>query len=133
MEDDLIKPEELNKLLKFSLTFSWVILSVTLIFIIALIIWSSTASIPIYIEGNAVLMNRSLVRAILSNTNGLVTTVNVKKGEKVSAGKVMSTIKEDKNGCTLDVTASDDFTVIEQWIYPSFYIRESEPLFTVEK
>lgn len=125
---DPTRPEEFNKLLNFRLTFSWLLLFIIFISIIFFIIWSSFTAIPLYVEGNGVFMNKSLIHVILSSNDCVINTVNAREGEKVPPGKVLATTEGDKN-----ITAPEEVTIIQQWIYPSLYVREGTPLFTVEK
>lgn len=136
---DLIKPEELNKLLRFRMFFSWIILIIILIGMVSLIVWSSVTSIPIYATCSGVVMNRSLIKVITSTSDGLIDGINVKEGDNVQSGTVLATIKPDKdinyqkNTSPVNITAPDDVTIIQKWIYPSLYVKEGHLLFTVEK
>ncbi len=135
--ESMVNPEELNKLIDFGISGSWVIIISITGLIISFLIWTAFSSVPLYVDGYGIILNKSKIRPVLSGVKGVIKEIEVNRGDSITDGKTLVKIEVSENTDYADklveVTAPCDGIIVQQWIYPSLYVSESHLLFAIEE
>lgn len=135
--ENMTNPEELNKLIYFGISGSWIIIISIIGLIISFIIWGVFASFPVSVDSVGIILNKSKLHPVMANMKGIITEVNADRGDIINSNKILAKIKASEYTKVIDnivpLTSPYNGIIIQKWIYPSLYVSESDVVFTVEE
>lgn len=131
--DSMVNPEELNKLIYSGISGSWVIIISIIGLIASFIIWTLFSSLPLYVDGYGVILNKSKLRPVMAGVEGIISEIEAERGDKITSHKILAKIKTEQSENFIDITSPFNGIILQEWIYPSLYVSESDLLFTVEE
>lgn len=88
--DRLSSPDELDQILRITGPRQWIALTAVFAVLATAIVWGFTGSITTSATGRGVIVRRGGVLNVVARGNGLVLSLNVKVGDKVTANQVVA-------------------------------------------
>ena len=105
--DKLSNPEQLDRMIKVSSPMSWLALIAVLLVIIVTVIWSIFGTLPTTETVSGMILDRTSVNSVYSDTAGTLEKYVIKVGNEVKKGDKIAEIKLS-DGTIKDINANRD-------------------------
>lgn len=92
--DRLSSPEQLDQVLTITSPKGWAALVALFVVLGVFVVWGFMGSIPTKVSGKAVIVRTGYVSSVVTLGSGLVLSVNVRVGDKVTPGQVVAKVAQ---------------------------------------
>lgn len=126
----LSSPEQLDQVMQVTPLRAWLALVALTAVVVATIVWSMFARVPIEVNGQGLLMGQEGVRRLRAPTDGTVTQ-HRRGGDSVKKGDSIVRL-QNAQGQAVDITTDNDGIVIETYVHPGEAVQAGNPVANVE-
>lgn len=122
-------PEQLDALMTVTNPVGWLALVITLIVVVALLIWGFTGRLPVVNHAPGILVHPGRVKGVFSLAAGQVVEISVQVGESVAEGRVVARIQPTQafpKTARVDILAAESGVVSDVLIRPGSVIDSGQ-------
>ncbi len=94
--DKLASPEQLDVAMQVTSPLGWLALAATGVVLFVVMVWSVVGSLSIRVDGRGILLRGSAILDVISEGTGRLREIQVKPGDKVTAGQVVARIDQSE-------------------------------------
>ena len=123
---------EASELLNITSPANWAALSGLLLLVVIALIWAVKGNLPVEVSGRAVLIPEGGLTRAETPTAGVVTSFQVKEGDRVSKGQTLATLTSgDKDQSSVQIVSPFDGVVVQRLTDEGNYVVAGTAIFLV--
>jgi HlyD family secretion protein len=100
--DKLASPEQLDVAMQVTSPLGWLALAATGVVLFVIVVWSVVGSLSVRVDGRGILLRGSAILDVISEGTGRLREIQVKPGDRVTAGQVVARIDQGELRLTLE-------------------------------